>query len=147
MGNVYTNSLFQVILLCEKTTLIPQQLNRRYHQNSVFFLSTTYWLSLVDLFFRRVGIPVGTNCEPLLAVVFLYSLEPESIQNLLKEKKKHLAKFFNVDFSHLDVILSLNYPQSQECLLLILPGLVMTIRIYMVQERGYDFYFFFVVDN
>ena len=32
---------------------------------------------------QTVGIPIGTNCAPLLADIFLYSHEAEFIQSLL----------------------------------------------------------------
>jgi hypothetical protein len=35
---------------------------------------------------QTVGIPMGTNCAPLLADLFLYSNEAEFIQNVLHEK-------------------------------------------------------------
>ena len=35
-----------------------------------------------------VGIPMGTNCAPLLADIFLYSYEAEFIQSLLSTGKK-----------------------------------------------------------
>jgi hypothetical protein len=49
-------------------------------------------------FQQSVGIPMGTNCAPLLADLFLYSYEAEFIQNLLPEKKKSLAAAFNSTF-------------------------------------------------
>ena len=63
------------------------------------------------LFQRTVGIPMGTNCAPLLADLFLYSYEAEFIEKLLKDKgKKHLAKLFNSTFRYIDDVLSLNNP-------------------------------------
>ena len=41
-----------------------------------------------------VGIPMGTNCAPLLADIFLYSYEEEFIQSLLSTRRKHLASRF-----------------------------------------------------
>jgi hypothetical protein len=41
-----------------------------------------------QVFRRSVGIPMGTNCAPLLADLFLYSYEAEFIQKLLHKKKK-----------------------------------------------------------
>ena len=35
-----------------------------------------------------VGIPIGTNCAPILADIFLYSYEAEFIQSLLSTGKK-----------------------------------------------------------
>ena len=72
---------------------------------------------------QTVGIPMGTNCAPLLADLFLYSYEAEFIQNLLKDKnKKHLAKFFNFTFRYIDDVLSLNNPHFVDYLHLIYPS-------------------------
>jgi hypothetical protein len=56
---------------------------------------TTYLLCLVDVFFKSVGIPMGTNCAPLLADLFLYSYEADFIQGLLKKNEKKLSRSFN----------------------------------------------------
>jgi hypothetical protein len=37
---------------------------------------------------QTVGIPMGTNCAPLLADLFLYSYEADFIQGLLKKNEK-----------------------------------------------------------
>ena len=57
------------------------------------------------LFQQVVGIPVGTNCAPLLAELFLYSYQSEFLQNLVKNinKKIHEARAF--DFTYTDNIL------------------------------------------
>ena len=56
------------------------------------------------VFQQTVGIPMGTNCVPLLADLFLYSYEADFIQGLLKK----LARSFNFTFRYLDDVLSLN---------------------------------------
>ena len=43
------------------------------------------------VFRQIVGIPMGTNCAPLLADIFLYSYEAEFIQSLLSTWKKQIA--------------------------------------------------------
>ena len=40
------------------------------------------------VFQQMVGIPMGPNCAPLLADIFLYSYEAEFIQSLLSTGKK-----------------------------------------------------------
>ena len=45
------------------------------------------------LFQQVVGIPMGTNCAPLLVDLFLYSYESEFLQKLVKDKKIHEARF------------------------------------------------------
>jgi hypothetical protein len=55
---------------------------------------------------QTVGIPMSTNCAPLLADLFLYSYEAEFIQGLLKKSKKKLARSFNFTFRYIDDVLS-----------------------------------------
>ena len=43
-----------------------------------------------QLFRQMVGIPMGTNCAPLLADLFLYSYENEFLDKLIKEGKRKL---------------------------------------------------------
>jgi hypothetical protein len=55
-----------------------------------------------------VGIPIGTNCAPLLVDLFLYMYEEDFIQGLLKESEKKLARSFNFTFRYIDDVLSWN---------------------------------------
>ena len=45
-----------------------------------------------QLFRQMVGIPMGTNCAPLLADLFLYSYENEFLDKLIKEGKESLLE-------------------------------------------------------
>jgi hypothetical protein len=54
------------------------------------------------VFQQTVGIPMGTNCAPLLANLFLYSYEADFIQGLLKKKEQKLARSFNNTFCYID---------------------------------------------
>ena len=56
------------------------------------------------LFQQVVGIPMGTNCAPLLADLCLYSYESEFLQNLVKDKKIHEAGAFNFTYRYIDDI-------------------------------------------
>ena len=58
------------------------------------------------IFQQIIGIPMGTNCAPLLADLFLYSYEADFIQSLLKSDKRHLAKSFNFTFRYIDDVMS-----------------------------------------
>jgi hypothetical protein len=42
-----------------------------------------------QVFQRFVGIPMGTNCAPLLADLLLYSYEAEFVQKLLRDDNKY----------------------------------------------------------
>jgi hypothetical protein len=53
------------------------------------------------LFQQVVGIPMGTNCAPLLADLFLYSYQSEFLQKLVKDKKIHEARAFNFTYRYI----------------------------------------------
>ena len=55
-----------------------------------------------QLFQQMVGIPMGTNCAPLLADLFLYSYENEFLDKLVKEGKRKLARKFNLSYRYID---------------------------------------------
>jgi hypothetical protein len=46
------------------------------------------------VFQQIVGIPMATNCAPLLTDLFLYSYEADFIQGLLTKNEKKLARSF-----------------------------------------------------
>ena len=54
------------------------------------------------VFQQTVGIPMGTNCVPPLADLFLYSHEADFIQGLLKKKEKKLARSINFTFRYIN---------------------------------------------
>ena len=57
--------------------------------NILEFLVDNIFVVFGGKFFQQiVGIPIGTNCAPLLADIFLYSYEAEFIQSLLSIGKK-----------------------------------------------------------
>ena len=72
-----------------------------------------------QVFQQTIGIPMGTNCAPLLADLFLYSYESDF---LLKQKQKQLARSFNFNFRYIDDVLSLNNSRFGDFLHLIYPS-------------------------
>jgi hypothetical protein len=58
------------------------------------------------VFQQTVGIPMGTNCAPLLADLLLYSYKADFIQWLLKKNEKKLARSFNFTFRYIDDVFS-----------------------------------------
>ena len=68
------------------------------------------------IFQQTVGIPMGKNCAPLLADIFLYSYEADFIQSLLSTGKKHLASRFNLTYRYIDDVLSINNPEFENYL-------------------------------
>jgi hypothetical protein len=55
------------------------------------------------VFQQTVGIPMGTNCVPLLVDLFLYSYEAD-----FKKNEKKLVRSFNFTFRYIDDVLSLS---------------------------------------
>ena len=67
-----------------------------------------------QLFRQMVGIPMGTNCAPLLADLFLYSYENEFLDKLIKESKRKLARRFNLSYRYIDDLISFNNKRFKE---------------------------------
>ena len=53
-----------------------------------FLVDNIYVVFGDQVFQQSVGIPMGTNCAPLLADLFLYSYEAEFVQKLLRDNNK-----------------------------------------------------------
>ena len=68
------------------------------------------------LWLIHFGIPMGTNCAPLLADISLYSYEAEFIQSLLSTGRKRLASQFNFTYRNIDDVLSINNPDFENYL-------------------------------
>ena len=54
------------------------------------------------LFCQVIGIPMGTNCAPLLADLFLYSYESEFLDNMIRGGHRKLARSFNLCYRYTD---------------------------------------------
>ena len=67
-----------------------------------------------QLFQQMVGIPMGTNCAPLLADLLLYSYENEFLDKLIKEGKRKLARKFNLSHRYIDDLISFNNKRFKE---------------------------------
>ena len=73
-----------------------------------FLVDTIFVVFGEKVFQQIVGIPMGTNCTPLLTDIFLYSNEAEFIHSLLSPGKKTNKHFSST--SHTDT--SMTYWQS-----------------------------------
>ena len=74
-----------------------------------------------QIFQQTVGIPVGLNCAPLLADLFLYSYKAEVFQIFWKQKDKKLAQSFTFTFWYIDDALSLLNSKFGDYLHLVYP--------------------------
>ena len=58
------------------------------------------------LFRQFLGIPMGTNFTPLLADLFLYSYESDSLSNMIRSGHRKLARSFNLCFRYIDDLIA-----------------------------------------
>ena len=54
------------------------------------------------LFRQVIGFPMGTNCAPLLADLFLYSYENKFLDNMIRSGHRKLARSFNLCCRYID---------------------------------------------
>jgi hypothetical protein len=87
----------------------PYKYSEAYIKGILGFLVDNIYVVFGDQVFQQtVGIPIGINCAPLLADLFLYSYEAEFVQKLLRNSNKKLAVSFNHAFRYIDDVLSIN---------------------------------------
>ena len=72
---------------------------------------------------QTVGIPVCTNCTPLVVDLFLYSYEADFVQHLQKIKFKKSKASFNLTYRYryMDKVISLNNPKFNDYINIIYP--------------------------
>ena len=51
---------------------------------------------------KRTVVPMGTNCAPLLADLFLYSYESEFLDNMIRGGHRKRARSFNLCYQYID---------------------------------------------
>ena len=73
------------------------------------FLIDNIFVQFGGCLFRQViGIPMGTNCAPLLADLFLYSYENEFLDNMIRSGHRRLARSFNLCYRYIDDLIVFN---------------------------------------
>ena len=102
-----SNRRFQYVVIGSKDTYFVRDHSdapQKYSDADVikmleYLIDNIFFLEFGGRIFQQtVGIPMGTNCAPLLADLFLYSYEAECVQSLLQAGKKHLAQQFNFTY-------------------------------------------------
>ena len=61
-----------------------------------------------------LGIPMGTNCAPLIADLFLFCYERDFMSILHKSKQYDLTDMFNDTSRYLDDIFTINIPKFEK---------------------------------
>ena len=110
------------IKVCRNKTYFtsdPLNGDNKYTANDIckmieFLVDNIYVRFGGQLFRQMVGIPMGTNCAPLLADLFLYSYENEFLDKLIKEGKRKLAGKSNLSYRYIDDLISFNNQRFKE---------------------------------
>lgn len=72
------------------------------------FLKDNIYIKFGEEVFRQsIGIPMGTDCAPIVADLFLFSYEYDFLDRLTKQKKLHLARKFNHVSRYIDDLICL----------------------------------------
>ena len=79
-----------------------------------FLVDNIYVRFRGQLFRHMVGIPVGTNCAPLLADLFLYSYEKDFLDTPIKKGKRKLARSFNLSYRYIHDLISFDNKRFKE---------------------------------
>lgn len=79
-----------------------------------FLIDNTYLVNGNEVRRQVVGIPMGTNCAPSLANLYLYSYESEFIDRIKNSHGTEYAKQFHESYRLIDDTLSVNNPHWRE---------------------------------
>ena len=81
-----------------------KKLSENYIINMLVFMIDSIHVMFGGLVLQQtVGIPMGSNCAPLLADLLFYSYEADFIQELVKKRTKtKLARSFDFTFLYID---------------------------------------------
>ena len=79
-----------------------------YLKALTFLLDNIFIRFGTKLYRQVVGIPMGTNCAPLVADLFLFCYEWDFMMSLSDDKQADIIDAFNTTFKYLDDILNIN---------------------------------------
>ncbi len=77
-------------------------------QAFTFLIDNIYVKFGDNIYCQILSIPMGTECPPLLADLYLYIYDYDFLNSLTKSKKPHLPKNFNFTFKYIDAPISIN---------------------------------------
>ena len=80
----------------------------------MFLLDNIYIRFGTKLYRQIVGIPMGTNCAPLVADLFLFCYERYFMKHLSSDNHADVIKAFNLTPRYLDDLLTFDNPYFEE---------------------------------
>ena len=85
--------------------------------DALTFLIDNIYVQFNGKVYRQViGIPMGTNCAPLIADLFLFCYERDFMTHLNKSKQFDLIEIFNSTSRYLDDIFTVDNPHFEKCI-------------------------------
>ena len=75
-----------------------------------FLLENIYFRFGNKLYRQIVGIPMGTNCAPLVADLFLFCYERDFMTSLFDDNQSDITEAFNSTSRYLDDLLNIDNP-------------------------------------
>ena len=79
------------------------------------FLMENIYVQFEGMVYQQiVGIPMGTNCAPLIADLFLFCYERDFMSSLHKSKRYDLIDMFNDTSRYLDDIFTIDNPEFEK---------------------------------
>ena len=75
-----------------------------------FLLDNIYIRFGTKLYRQIVGIPMGTNCAPLVADLFIFCYERDFMKDLSSDNQADVIKAFNLTSRYLDDLLNIDNP-------------------------------------
>ena len=76
----------------------------------IYILDNIYIRFGTQLYRQIVGIPMGTNCAPLVADLFLFCYERDFMTSLSDDKQAEIIEAFKSTSRYLDDLLNIDNP-------------------------------------
>ena len=80
----------------------------------IYILDNIYIRFGIKLYRQIVGIPMGTNCAPLVADLFLFCYERDFITSLSDIKQAEIIEAFKSSSRYLDDLLNIDNPYFED---------------------------------
>ena len=106
--------LRQDFLATRNMTRINVGLARSLREAFTFLMENIYVQFDGMVYQQIVGIPMGTNCAPLIADLFLNCYERDFMSDLQKSKRFDLIDMFNDTSQYLDDIFTIDNPEFEK---------------------------------
>ena len=104
----------QDVLATRNMTRIDVGLARSYVKLFTFLMKNMYVQFDGMVYQQIVEIPIGTNCAPLIADLFLYCYERDFMSDLHKSKRHDLIDMFNDTSRYPDDIFTIDNPEFEK---------------------------------